>query len=64
LKIFFGEIVIIEIEFRNRFRIGTAQRVRVRMLVSTETIGIDQLQDANLLALPSVVRCGDHANDR
>ncbi len=51
LEIRFGEVVEGRIEIRNAFLLPQPQRVKVRLLMPTETVGVDQLQDFDLFRI-------------
>ncbi len=57
LEISFGQIVISRIEIRHALLLPQPQRIQIRMLVATETVGVNQLQDFNLFRIG--VRVGD-----
>lgn len=46
-----GQIVISRIEIRHTFLLPQSQRIEIRMLVTTEAISVDKLQDFNLLRI-------------
>ncbi len=57
LEISFGQIVISRVEICHTLLLPQSQRIQIRMLVATETVGVNQLQDFNLLCIG--VRIGD-----
>ncbi|MNS84366.1 hypothetical protein D3C71_906080 [compost metagenome] len=56
LEIRLGQIVVRRIEIRHTVLFPQSQRVEVRMLVTTEAISIDELQDFYLLHIGVRVR--------
>ena len=49
LEIGLGQIVVSRIEIRHSLLLPQAQRIEIRMLVTTEAVCVDELQDFNLL---------------
>ena len=58
VEIGLGQVVIIQFEFGYGFWLLALQRVRVGVLVATETVGIDQLQYPDLLVFELQPRIG------
>lgn len=44
-----GQIVVGRIKIRHSLLLPQSQRIEIRMLVATETVCVDELQDFNLL---------------
>ncbi len=49
LEIGLGEIVVSRIEIRHSLLLPQSQRIEIRLLVTTEAVCVDELQDFNLL---------------
>jgi hypothetical protein len=51
LEIGLGQIVVCRIEIRDTILLPQSQRIEIRMLVTTEAISVNKLQDFNLLRI-------------
>ena len=49
LEIGLGQIVVCRIKIRHSLLLPQPQRIEIRMLVTTEAVCVDELQDFNLL---------------